>query len=392
MRLLAVKFDSGALFPEGLTLKLNTCDGVRHGLDSTDDDQPAFKIAGGFYSQVLIALTGLNATGKTSALELLSLVLYILLEDRNLKDPLVKRILQKNLPQDAGSMRHEVVFLKDQRIFRLESVIRNRDDSFVYEDESLQYLPLSRLKNKKDLFDNVYDPLKNRADEDNPYLKGEISIVASINGECTEAVFSNGSMVNDNRPRWSGHTSEDLLACFDPGIKTLEITVDDERHQKARIEFLRDGRSITADPASLEDLLSSGTIKGLTLMPQIIGVLRRGGYLILDELEDHFNRRIIEFILSLFTDRRTNPHGACLVFSTHYPELLDLIPRKDNIFITRRGEDNALQMVRLSECPAASRNDLQKSRMIIFNLVKGTAPKAMILKSAREYLQRAVNS
>ena len=47
-----------------------------------------------------------------------------------------------------------------------------------------------------------------------------------------------------------------------------------------------------------------------------------GGYLVVDELENHFNHEIVSTIIRFYMDPKVNYTGATLVFSTHYPELL----------------------------------------------------------------------
>ena len=72
----------------------------------------------------------------------------------------------------------------------------------------------------------------------------------------------------------------------------------------------------------------------LTLLYYVIQILKSGGYLIVDEIGDHLDQRIILDMLDFFLTQ-SNRTGASLLFSTHYIELLDLITRKDSIYITR---------------------------------------------------------
>ena len=108
--------------------------------------------------------------------------------------------------------------------------------------------------------------------------------------------------------------------------------------------------------------------------PALQSVLKSGGYILFDEIENHINKRLVEWILSLFENRDYNPHGACLIFTTHYPELLDTFVRKDNIYITRKRSDGTLEAVKYSD--EIERNELLKSNVILGNLIKGTVPKA----------------
>lgn len=59
------------------------------------------------------------------------------------------------------------------------------------------------------------------------------------------------------------------------------------------------------------------------LIGRAVTVLRTGGYLIIDDLEKHFSKEIVHMILELFDTQESNPNGACIIFSTHYAEILD---------------------------------------------------------------------
>ena len=95
-------------------------------------------------------------------------------------------------------------------------------------------------------------------------------------------------------------------------------------------------------------LISTGTIRGQGLIQNAIEALKKGGYLIIDELEMHLNKELIKVILGLFKSKQTNPYGACLIFSTHYPEILNALDRKDNIYIMRKN-NHLLSASKLSD-------------------------------------------
>ena len=87
-----------------------------------------------------------------------------------------------------------------------------------------------------------------------------------------------------------------------------------------------------------------------------------------------------------------NPHGACLIFTTHYLELLDEITRKDNIYITRRDDDNSLEVVRLVDLDIVKRNDVSKSKIFLDCLIKGSAPNLLDMINAKRLVIDKVNS
>ena len=46
-------------------------------------------------------------------------------------------------------------------------------------------------------------------------------------------------------------------------------------------------------------------------------VLRDGGCLIVDEIENHFNKEIVSTLIRFFMDGKLNKNGGMLIFSTH---------------------------------------------------------------------------
>ncbi|MSE06788.1 AAA family ATPase, partial [Lactobacillus salivarius] len=83
--------------------------------------------------------------------------------------------------------------------------------------------------------------------------------------------------------------------------------------------------------ATIENYLSSGTAKGVTLYGNILYALRTGGIIFIDELENHFNHAIVRTFIEYFVNNRINKNNATIIFSTHYSELLDDFERGDEI-------------------------------------------------------------
>lgn len=66
--------------------------------------------------------------------------------------------------------------------------------------------------------------------------------------------------------------------------------------------------------SELNRYLSSGTIKGINTFLYAIRIFNNGGYLIIDELENHFNREIISTLIHFYMDKKVNKKGATLIF------------------------------------------------------------------------------
>ena len=85
----------------------------------------------------------------------------------------------------------------------------------------------------------------------------------------------------------------------------------------------------------LYEILSSGTTKGFGLFTFVVYSLKTGCDLIVDEIENHFHKTLVENLVSLYKDKSVNKNNATLIFTTHYCEILDLFGRKDNIYICK---------------------------------------------------------
>lgn len=116
--------------------------------------------------------------------------------------------------------------------------------------------------------------------------------------------------------------------------------------------------------------MSSGTIKGIVTFTIAREILREGGYLLIDEIENHFNKEIVSTLIRFFKDKQLNKKGGVLFFSIHYPEILDEYDRNDSIFITRN--NNGITVENL--CTILKRNDIMKSEAYESGYLQGTTP------------------
>ena len=151
---------------------------------------------------------------------------------------------------------------------------------------------------------------------------------------------------------------------------------EDPRNKKLEKEVKNDSSSDTITlnlyykPIELNNYLSSGTVKGMITFTLAQEVLKDGGYLIVDEIENHFNKEIVSTLIRFFMDGKINKNGGMLIFSTHYPELLDEYDRNDSIFITRNRD--GITAENLSNI--LKRNDIKKSDAYQSGFLEGTTP------------------
>ena len=161
----------------------------------------------------------------------------------------------------------------------------------------------------------------------------------------------------------------EMIAFFDPCIEYLHIQ-DAKKGSDIRLKFYGKEELVLANVADLNHYLSSGTIKGINTFVYAMRTFETGGYLIVDEVENHFNKEIVSTLIRFYRDKRVNPNGAVLVFTTHYAELLDEFERNDNIYIVRNRHGITVQNM----SDVLTRNDIKKSEAYESGFLEGTVP------------------
>lgn len=97
----------------------------------------------------------------------------------------------------------------------------------------------------------------------------------------------------------------------------------------------RQDEIILNNASELEKYLSAGTIREIVALSLAKDVLQSGGYLLIDDIESHLNREVVAMLTRFFLDTTLNRKGGVLLFTTHYPEILDVLPRNDSVYIVQ---------------------------------------------------------
>jgi AAA15 family ATPase/GTPase len=154
-----------------------------------------------------------------------------------------------------------------------------------------------------------------------------------------------------------------FLQCADVGIEDIELVDPEEmnnivpnkktrssRHPRImtkRSKFDQNGE-VTSSVFLDLDSESEGTKKLFNLSPFFIQVLKRGGTLIVDELDAKLHSLITWFILTQFRSAESNPHHAQLIFTTHDTSILSSrFFRQDQIWFTEKTPEQATDLYSL---------------------------------------------
>lgn len=142
------------------------------------------------------------------------------------------------------------------------------------------------------------------------YLPDDVSFIIAHNKKlnATVEVFSLLSYTNINVLPFTEDIPLEVIAFLDPTIEKLcfeQVEGKTFIHLKFKNEEV-----ILNNAVDLEQYLSSGTIKGIITFSMVKEVLQSGGYLLVDEIENHFNKEIVTTLVRFFMDSRFNKNGG----------------------------------------------------------------------------------
>ena len=295
-----------------------------------DKEYELQEIADDLHVYNTMAFIGKNASGKTTAVELLD-ACYSILSDFRLDG---KSYSYKNVEL-------LIDFYHDGFIYRYETILKNADSL-----ASKAIFMKQRLRKKK-YYKSKTTALYNDEDFVDVEITGELPEDTSIlffvlKKKETRAIYFDSFGNGADTYRLIFATLKDyhirpallakVISIFDENIHDLQM-LDDHNFKLSFCSEIK-----TVSDKELIYMLSSGTTKGMLLYILMIASLQQGFDLIIDEIENHFHKTLVENMISLYKDKTVNRRNATLIFTTHYCELLDLFNRQDNIYIAKSND------------------------------------------------------
>lgn len=338
---------------------------------SEDDKNNLYNMIENYYLHSACAFIGINASGKTSVLKVVNLALSII-KNEPINHAETKSIL-------GGAKKATIcTYFYDKRNYAccLETEItakKSKNGEYIYSiiSERLWEKPIGSVRSKKYLTD--FAGMKPTAirNQDEIYLPDDVSFIIAHNKKVNDTVevFSLLFYTNINVLPFTENIPLEVIAFLDPTIEKLCFE-QVEGKTFIRLKFKNEEEIVLNTAVDLEQYLSSGTIKGIITFSMVKEVLQSGGYLLVDEIENHFNKEIVTTLVRFFMDSRFNKNGGTLIFTTHYPELLDEYDRNDGIYIVRNC--NGITVENLSYI--LTRNDIKRSYAYQSGFLEGTTP------------------
>lgn len=321
-----------------------------------DKEYELHEIDTDLYVYNTVALIGKNASGKTTAIELIECA-YDLLGTFRLEN--------KHYSYDNINL--TIYFYENKYIYKYIAKLKNSADLvnkavFVSQELYSKKYYKSKLK-------DIYSDEDFKRVKINGSLPEDTSILFFVLNETK----LRGLYFDSFGKRWETYrilfkTIEkykidkkvlfNIFKIFDDNITRLEML----DNQNYLLGYGNQERVVSEK--ELFYFLSSGTTKGILLYALVVASLKEGFTLMIDEIENHFHKTLVENILALYRDKTVNRSQAVLVFTTHYCELLDLFNRQDNIWICKNNNGVVVENMYRNY---SVRNELLKSRQFYDN-------------------------
>ena len=367
MKLLRATAEGLPLFKE----KLDICFYAQQRISEEQKEQlhPLFS---NVYLNPATGFIGINASGKTSVLKVILLILGIMNNEP------INHIDTRDILGDAKKTVLNIFFYSEtnKEVCRLETVVaarKTKTEGIIYSiiSERIWSKKTDEIIARKAMLDfDGREPIMVRSGQED-FLSDDVSIMIALNKKTGENIRIVDLLLftNINVLPFSEGIPPEVITYLDPTVESLYF---DEKDQKEiiRLKFKDKEEIVLNNPLELNNYLSSGTVKGMIIFTLAKEVLQNGGYIVVDEIENHFNKEIVTTLMRFFMDSKLNKNGGTLIFSTHYPELLDEYDRNDSIYITRNR--NGITAENLSSI--LKRNDIKKSDAYQSGFLEGTTP------------------
>ena len=366
MRLLRIEADGIFLFSEKTVIDFN----AEHRVYPDNADM-LYNPFGSTYTNNVLSFVGVNASGKTTSLKLISFVMSLLNAEAINNIP-TKVVLERSKKVDL-----RVYFYDENKgVCLLKTIIgvtkeEGAPERYVILQEELFIRKTTSITSKANLFqfgdENIYKT-RDISKEQFMFLKDDVSIVIAL-GKTGNVFFRDLTEWTDfNILNSFGNFPIELIQFLDPSIEYIRFNPNET---ELIVKFKKDDSPISMRGIqNISHYLSSGTIKGLNVFMHAWVVFIKGGYFIIDEIENHFNKEIVATLIRFFIDKRVNVKGATLIYSTHYIELLDELDRNDGIYVIRNNAGITIQKLH----HILKRNDIKKSDVFQSGMLEGTTP------------------
>lgn len=174
--------------------------------------------------------------------------------------------------------------------------------------------------------------------------------------------FNNSSLEQSLEQMLDEDDSQEVtrfLRAVDVPISGFRVEKDTERRgQRVFVKHDIDGRDYELRLSEE----SAGTQKLIGLAAFLLSALKRGGTVVVDELDAKLHPKLLRYVILLFKDSEVNKNGAQLIFTSHdVSAMRNDVFRRDEIWFAARGEGEGSQLWSLADIHEANGNLVSKN-------------------------------
>lgn len=328
--LLKLKVSGFRMLSNDFTLDFVT----RARVSCSEESSEVIKIDNNLYTYSLIAFTGSNSSGKSTTLDLIKNTLILMKTGR---------WIYKSSDFNSSDIKMHIEFYLDGDIYIYDAIILPIDELSEGQimspfckiiNETLKYARYDGKCGKHYIDDLKFD-IDYQATGIDDTSKLIFLCKDKSNGYYLPEFSKNGVLVNklffESLNFLGDELTKEIIRLLDDSIEYINFDGTDS------VNFKRfNSEEITLTKKEVLGLLSNGTIKGIDLYIRVAILLKTGGIMVIDEIENCFHKNLVNNLLFLITDTALNKKNAQIIFSTHYVEILDIFDRRDNIFILHK--------------------------------------------------------
>lgn len=334
------------------------------------------EITDNLYTFNTIGIIGKNASGKTTTIEALHIV-YDILSNFKIKNSF------DYFNEDMREIELSFYFYHEDNLYFYKTILSYNKNKYISFNNEEIYSTTYYKSYSNELFNlskyNKMDLQKNLPDDTSMLFS--ILKKIEVRGNWYKSFTQNLKEFDyliDYYKTFSKNIFNKTIELLDEHIKSITM-----KNENIFIITYTDSKIEEKNKDELYASLSSGTIKGLYIYLDVLFSLYTGNDYLVDEIEIHFHKTLVENIINLYKDKRINKLGATLIFTTHYPELLDLFNRTDNIYICEYKNDiNIKAMYEFN-----LRNDALKSKKFYENTFNTAINYDILMSFLKELLK-----
>jgi uncharacterized protein len=302
-----------------------------------------------------ICIKGANASGKTNVLKVLSFISFFCTNSFSQKpenDILIESFFNSSEPSEFF-----VSFKIDGIEYLYELVLIKKEilSEKIFKKEPKKKLILHR-EGKKIVTNSIFDESKfNITDRNNASLISVARqfVIAELEPFYSffKSIITNVSFYGFHKSSWLNMAkisqvykenaglfafSKKYLKEFDTGIVDVSIIEKDSKNKNEidlypEFSFFVDGEQKTLGYIQQ----SRGTQELFDILALYGKVLGDGGILVLDEFDVFLHPDILPHLVKLFTNSKSNPKNAQLIFSTHNTDIIDLMGKYRTVIVEK---------------------------------------------------------